>query len=72
VATDRAKGTEPRRVARPMGRVARPMAKTAIVSGAQPGDTSRGDDPPYPPKSALARGRKHADECLLRGDLFRM
>jgi len=27
-----------------------------------------GDDPP---KSALARGRKHADECLLRGDLFR-
>jgi hypothetical protein len=55
-----------------MGRVARPMAKTAIISGAQPGDTSRGDDPPYPPKSALARGRKHADECLLRGDLFRM
>jgi decaprenylphospho-beta-D-erythro-pentofuranosid-2-ulose 2-reductase len=30
-------------------RVARPMAKTAIVSGAQPGPASRGDDPPYPP-----------------------
>ncbi|HEX3516877.1 MAG TPA: bifunctional DNA-formamidopyrimidine glycosylase/DNA-(apurinic or apyrimidinic site) lyase [Trebonia sp.] len=30
------------------GRVARPMAKTAIVSAAQPVDVSRGDDPPYP------------------------
>jgi len=30
-------------------RVASPMAKTAIVSGAQPGPASRGDDPPYPP-----------------------
>ena len=29
---------------------ARPMAKTAIVSGAQTADISRGDDPPYPPK----------------------
>jgi lysyl-tRNA synthetase, class II len=32
-----------------LGRVPRPMAKTAIVSGAEPGDTSRGDDLPYPP-----------------------
>jgi lysyl-tRNA synthetase, class II len=32
-----------------LGRVPHPMAKTAIVSGAEPGDTSRGDDPPYPP-----------------------
>jgi lysyl-tRNA synthetase, class II len=40
-----------RRLGRSMGlgRVPRPMAKTAIVSGAEPGDTSRGDDPPYPP-----------------------
>jgi decaprenylphospho-beta-D-erythro-pentofuranosid-2-ulose 2-reductase len=30
-------------------RVAPPMAKTATVSGAQPGPASRGDDPPYPP-----------------------
>ena len=35
------------------GWVARPMAKTAIVSGAQPSDISRGDDPPYPPEEAL-------------------
>ena len=32
-------------------RIARPMAKTAIVSGAQPGDISRGDAPPYPPRT---------------------
>jgi lysyl-tRNA synthetase class 2 len=32
-----------------LGRGPRPMAKTAIISGAEPGDTSRGDDPPYPP-----------------------
>jgi len=29
-------------------RVERPMAKGAIVSGAQPAHASRGDDPPYP------------------------
>jgi hypothetical protein len=29
------------------------MAKTAIVSGANPA-LSRGDDPPYPPRSRLA------------------
>jgi lysyl-tRNA synthetase class 2 len=37
-----------------LGRVPRPMAKTAIVSGAEPGDTSRGDDPPYP--TVVSRG----------------
>jgi alcohol dehydrogenase class IV len=31
------------------GLVARPMAKPAIVSGAQPADASRGDNPPGPP-----------------------
>jgi hypothetical protein len=31
-------------------RSARPMAKTAIVSGAQTADLSRGDDPSYPPE----------------------
>jgi protoheme IX farnesyltransferase len=36
--------------------VARPMAKTAIVSGAQPGSASRGDAPPYPPKEVRADG----------------
>ena len=35
------------------GRIARPMAKTAIVSGAQSGVFSRGDAPPYPPTEAL-------------------
>ena len=30
-------------------RVSRPMAKTAIVSGAEPAPVSRGDTPPYPP-----------------------
>lgn len=33
-------------------RAARPMAKTAIIPGAPPGDTTRGDDPPYPPTPA--------------------
>ena len=32
-------------------RVARPMAKAAIISGAQPSYTSRGDDPQYPPRA---------------------
>ena len=35
------------------GRLPRPMAETATVSGAQPSDISRGDDPPYPPEEAL-------------------
>jgi formamidopyrimidine-DNA glycosylase len=35
------------------GLVAPPMAKNAIVSGAQPSHISRGDDPPYPPREAL-------------------
>jgi protoheme IX farnesyltransferase len=37
-------------------RVARPMAKTAIASGAQPGSASRGDDHPYPPQEVRADG----------------
>jgi hypothetical protein len=36
------------------GRVTRPMAKTAIISGAQPGDISRGR-PPYPREEPEAR-----------------
>jgi len=39
------------RASRPTS-VARPMAKTAIVSGAQYSDVFRGDDPPYPPRTA--------------------
>ena len=35
----------------------RAMAKSAIVSRAVKRDISRGDDPPFPPMSALARGR---------------
>ena len=35
------------------GWVARPMAKPAVISGAQPTRTSRGDAPPYPPTEAL-------------------
>jgi hypothetical protein len=34
------------------------MAKTAIVSPLRKSDISRGDDPPYPPMSALERGRR--------------
>jgi hypothetical protein len=33
-------------------RVARPMAKTATVPDAPPDNTTRGDDPPYPPATA--------------------
>ncbi|HEX9041331.1 MAG TPA: bifunctional DNA-formamidopyrimidine glycosylase/DNA-(apurinic or apyrimidinic site) lyase [Trebonia sp.] len=49
------------------GRIARPMAKTAIVSGAQSGVFSRGDAPPYPPTEALLA---HLGMCgqLLVGD----
>jgi phosphoribosylaminoimidazolecarboxamide formyltransferase/IMP cyclohydrolase len=36
---------------------ARPMAKTAIVSGAQTTDISRGGDPPYPPVSLRDKGK---------------
>jgi formamidopyrimidine-DNA glycosylase len=35
------------------GSLPRPMAKTDIVSGAEPSVISRGDDPPYPPAEAL-------------------
>jgi len=50
------------------------MAKTAIVSGANPCHISRGDDPPYPPvsgwrpmaKTAIVSG---ANPCYIsRGD----
>src|SRR6185437_4383993 len=41
--------------------VARPMAQTAAVSGAQPGRTSRGDDPPYPPEVARGGASPEAD-----------
>src|SRR5262245_26556849 len=33
------------------------MAKSAILSRLKQAHISRGDDPPYPPVSALARGR---------------
>ena len=33
----------------------RPRAKSAIVSGAENRDVSRGDDPPYPPRTSVAQ-----------------
>ncbi len=39
------------------------MAKSAIVSRPQPASISREDDPPYPPMSALARGRQIPGRC---------
>jgi len=32
------------------------MAKTAIISGAHPAIFSRGDDPPYPPRTQTPQG----------------
>src|SRR5579859_1039687 len=54
--------------------VARPMAKGAILPGAQPSDISRGDAPPYPPvrvarpmaKGAIVPGAPPSD--ISRGD----
>jgi glyoxylase-like metal-dependent hydrolase (beta-lactamase superfamily II) len=53
----RARSQKPRSYRARKPRVARPMAKGAIVSGAQPADISRGDDPPVPPD--VRRGAPH-------------
>jgi superfamily II RNA helicase len=44
--------------------LARPMAKTAIVSDAQAADISRGDDPPYPPRTETPAPDTYALDVL--------